>query len=41
VIGLDVRLKHRTDRRAEPPCLHEVLIDELLMRVNDSELVVR
>jgi LysR family transcriptional regulator, low CO2-responsive transcriptional regulator len=41
VIRLHVCLKHRTDRCAESPGLLEVLVDELGVRIDDSELVVR
>ena len=41
VIGLHVRLEDGTDRRTEAPCLFEVLVDELGVRIDDRELVVR
>ena len=42
VVGLDVRLEYGPDRRAESPCLLEVLVHEPGVRVDDdSELMVR
>ena len=37
MIGLHVRLEDRADRGTEAPCLLEVLVDELGVRIDDGE----
>jgi hypothetical protein len=41
VISLHVRLEHRHDRRADPPPRVDVRLDQLDVRVEDSELALR